>query len=196
MITKGNIIEKYNELNGLAQKNGVVIFGGYEDKDIAMCELKQAFFPDTAFYNRSIDGISIENAKELYLLCIAPLVPDTMLLHIGIDDLGLCRENPARFEMKYRELISEIRKTNKKCDIAIIDFKNTDLSADIEYLNKKLKYIADSETCTFCDISNGYTRSSLQAKKEISFIYNLGFISTMQRRHPIYDMAEIMFSRK
>lgn len=193
MITNGKTIEKYNELNKLANEHGVVIFGGCEDKDIAMCELKQAFFPDTVFYNRSINNISIENAKELYLSCVAPLVPDTVLLHIGIEDLQLCTENPAGFEMKYRELISEIRRTNKECDIAIINFKNTDSSADIEYLNKKLKYIAESENCTYCDISIGYTRSSMQARKEISFIYDLGFVSTIHRKHPIYDMAEVMF---
>ena len=170
MIKKENVIERYKELNKLAEQNGIVIFGGCKDRDIATCELKQAFFPDAVFYNRSIDGISIENAAELYSLCVAPLTPDTVLLHIGAEDLQLCTESPAEFETKYRELISQIRKNNKHCDIAIINFQNTDFSSDIEGLNKKLKYIADSEHCDYCDISNGCTRSSTQAKKEISFI--------------------------
>lgn len=193
MIKKENIIEKYKELNKLAEQNGIVIFGGCKDRDIAMCELKQAFFPDAVFYNRSIDGISIENAAELYSLCVAPLMPDTVLLHIGAEDLQLCSDSPAEFEAKYRELIRQIRKNNKYCDIAIINFQNTDHSYDIEGLNKKLKYIADSEHCDYCDISAGCTRSSAQAKKEISFICNLGFVQTLQRKHPIYDMAEILF---
>lgn len=110
-----------------------------------------------------------------------------------MEDLQLCLENPAEFEKKYRELILQIRENNKKCNIAIINFQNTDSSADIKCLNKKLKYIANSERCTYCDISDGCTRSSAQVKKEISFIYNLGFVRPLQRKHPIYDMAEIFF---
>ena len=193
MITKENIIKKYIELNKIAEQNGIVIFGGSKDTNIALCDLKQAFFPNAMLYNRSIDGIGVENAAELYSLCVAPLMPDTVLLHIGMEDLQLCLENPAEFEKKYRELILQIRENNKKCNIAIINFQNTDSSADIKCLNKKLKYIANSERCTYCDISDGRTRSSAQVKKEISFIYNLGFVRPLQRKHPIYDMAEIFF---
>ena len=177
MITKENIIKKYIELNKIAEQNGIVIFGGSKDTNIALCDLKQAFFPNAMLYNRSIDGIGV----------------DTVLLHIGMEDLQLCLENPAEFEKKYRELILQIRENNKKCNIAIINFQNTDSSADIKCLNKKLKYIANSERCTYCDISDGCTRSSAQVKKEISFIYNLGFVRPLQRKHPIYDMAEIFF---
>ena len=144
MITKENIIKKYIELNKIAEQNGIVIFGGSKDTNIALCDLKQAFFPNAMLYNRSIDGIGVENAAELYSLCVAPLMPDTVLLHIGMEDLQLCLENPAEFEKKYRELILQIRENNKKCNIAIINFQNTDSSADIKCLNKKLKYIINN----------------------------------------------------
>ena len=193
MIAKEIIFEKYKELNKLAEQGGVVIFGGCKDRDIAMCELKQAFFPNTAFYNRSFDGISITNATDIYSICVAPLVPDTVLLHIGMDDLKLCSECPAEFEMKFRELISKIRENNKKCDIAIINFKNDDSICDIEGLNKHLKYIADSEHCTYCDISNDFRCNSLQKKKELSFIYDLGFVKPLKHKHPVFDMAEVLF---
>lgn len=193
MIKSENVIEKYKELNKLSERNGVVIFGGCDDRNIAMCELKQAFFPQTVFYNRSIDNLSIENASYLYTLCVAPLSPDCVLLHIGIEDLELCMNNPSEFEKKYRELILNIRKNNKKCDIAIINFQNQSSHNDIEYLNKKLKYIAESERCTYCNISDGVTHSSTQTKKDISFIYDIGFVETLKYKHPIYDMAEVLF---
>ena len=188
-----SIVEKYRKLNELAKQNGVVIFGGCTDRDIAMCELKQAFFPESVFYNRSIDSISVENAADLYSLCVAPLMPDTVLLHIGMEDLQLCLENPAEFETKYRELITLIRENNKKCDIAIINFQNTDYSSEVETLNKKLKYISDSERCTYWDISCGSTHSSTHARKEISFIYNLGFVRQLQYKPPVCDMAKVLF---
>ena len=34
---------KYQALNKLAEQNGIVIIGGTEDKEIPLCELKQAF---------------------------------------------------------------------------------------------------------------------------------------------------------
>lgn len=109
MITKENIMKKYIKLNKIAEQNGIVIFGGGKDTNIALCDLKQAFFPNAMLYNRSIDGIGVENAAELYSLCVAPLMPDTVLLHIGMEDLQLYLENPAEFEKKYRDLILQIR---------------------------------------------------------------------------------------
>ena len=47
-------------LNKLADLNGTVIFGGTEDREIPLCELKQAFELDSKLYNRSIAELSIE----------------------------------------------------------------------------------------------------------------------------------------
>ena len=46
-------IEKYERLNQIAQSKGIVIFGGSDDTDIPLCELRQAFDIEENMYNRS-----------------------------------------------------------------------------------------------------------------------------------------------
>ena len=98
-------IKKYSALNDLAEKGGTVIFGGKEDKDIPLCELRQAFELGSNYYNRSFENLSIANAAELYLSSVAPLAPETVLLHIGENDLDLFENNPDKFLELYRELV-------------------------------------------------------------------------------------------
>ena len=107
--------KKYSALNELAEKGGTIILGGKEDKNIPLCELKQAFELNSKFYNRSFENLTITKAYELYKSCVEPLEPDTVLLHIGENDLALFNESPDKFISIYRELISEIKSDNKKC---------------------------------------------------------------------------------
>jgi hypothetical protein len=181
--------KNYLVLNELAEKDGTVIFGGKEDMSIPLCELKQAFRLDSKFYNRSSDNINITNAKELYESCVAPLEPDTVLLHIGENDLELFGKDPDKFISLYRELISEIRSDNKKCRIAIVSLKNYDGDVITERLNEQLKYLADSERCEFADIAEKKIWNPIATRDAVSFAYLLG--AKVQK--PIYDLAKILF---
>ena len=182
-------IKKYLSLNELAEKGGTVIFGGKEDKEIPLCELRLAFELDSKFYNRSFENISITNAAELYGECIAPIEPDTVLLHIGENDLDLFNESPDKFISIYRELIGEIKSDNKKCRIAIVSLKNYDGDIITERLNEQLKYLADSERCEFADIADKKLWNPIATRDAVSFAYLLG--AKVQK--PIYDLAKILF---
>ena len=59
-------IKKYQSLNELAEQGGIIIFGGTEDKEIPLCELKQAFELKSNLYNRSITNLSVDSAVEVY----------------------------------------------------------------------------------------------------------------------------------
>ena len=128
-------IKKYSALNDLAEKGGTVIFGGKEDKDIPLCELRQAFELGSNYYNRSFENLSIANAIELYLSCVAPLAPETVLIHIGESDLDLFENNPDKFVQLYRELLCKIKSESKECYIAIVSLKNYDNNSLITKLN-------------------------------------------------------------
>ena len=67
------ISESYPLLNELAEQEGVVILGGAEDMNIPLGELKQAFSFDTNLYNRSVEDLSVVNARDYYDLYIASL---------------------------------------------------------------------------------------------------------------------------
>lgn len=188
-----NEIEKYQALNKLAESNGIVILGGTEDREISLCELKQAFELEVNLYNRSITALSVNDAKKIYDTCIAPLNPECVLLHIGEADLESFMGNPSDFDQKYRELIKHIRNTSNKCNIAIISLKNYDDNTDIDELNKHLKYIAESEHCEFGDISTKRVWNPKQTKNVVSFIYSTGFVRPLKQKRPIYDLVKILF---
>lgn len=186
-------ISRYLALNQLAEQNGIVIFGGTEDKEIPLCELKQAFELQENLYNRSISGLSVDHAAELYDTCAAPLEPETVLLHVGAADLESFSAAPSDFDQKYRELICRVRENNKKCRIAVISLRNPENDGEIAKLNTHLKYIAESERCEFSDIASKRVRNPKGTKDVVSFIYSLGFVAPLSHKRPIYDLIKILF---
>ena len=186
-------INIHKSLNKIAESNGIVIFGGGEDKDIPIGELRQAFAIESKLYNRSITGLSAENAVELFDECVAPLAPDTILLHVGVADLGAFRQLPSAFDNAYRTLISHIKAFNKNCRIAIVSLKNYNDDAVIAELNKHLKYIADSEQCEFGDIAKKKVWNPQQTKELSSFLCSMGFARPLNSRHSLYDLIKIVF---
>ena len=128
-------VKKYKKLNELAEQNGIVIFGGKEDVHIPLGELRQAFSVESKMYNRSINNLSIKNAITVFDECVAPLAPETVLIHIGDADLSFFTENSTEFDNQYRELITHIRTQNKKCRIAVVSLKNYDNDPLITEMN-------------------------------------------------------------
>lgn len=185
--------KKYQALNHLAEQNGIVIFGGSEDKEIPLCELKQAFDLNSDLFNRSIEHLSVASASEIYDNCVAPLNPETVLLHLGDSDSNMLKENPASFDQNYRDLIAHIRSLNAKCNIVIISHKNYEGDSDIAELNKHLKYIADSERCEYGDISARRIWNPKETKDVVSFVYSTGFVRPLKHKRPIYDLVKILF---
>lgn len=188
-----NKIQKYQALNDLAEQNGIVIFGGTEDSQIPLCELKQAFALHSNLYNRSIADLSVNTALEVYDACVASLHPETVLLHIGAADLTFFKEDPSAFEQKYRELISHIRTLHQKCSIAIISLKNYEQADTVSKMNQCLKYIAESEGCEYGDISSKRIWNPKSTKDAVSFVYSIGFVHPLTNRHPVFDLVKILY---
>ena len=184
-------IKNYKALNKLAEQNGIVIFGGAEDVFIPLCELRQAFGIKENCYNRSFENLTISEACTLYTECIAELSPETILLHIA-DTKSFCF-SVENFTDDFRKLISQIRKDNKKCRIGIVSAKNHDSNGEIAELNKQLKYIADSEKCEFCDISEKKVWNPQQTKDVVSFVYNVGFVHPLKNKRPLNDLVKMLF---
>ncbi len=186
-------IARYKRLNELAEQNGIVIMGGSEDKDIPMCELKQAFALDSKLYNRSFEALNVDVAGKLYDECVAPLKPESVLLHIGTADLEAFAEDKTAFANSYRMLIRHIRECDKKCRIAIISLKNDDGNEMIDEMNKNLKIIAESEQCEFGDIATKRVWNPKETKDVVSFVYSIGFVRPLTNKRPLYDLIKILF---
>ena len=178
-------IKKYQRLNELALKNGVVLFGEGIDTEIPASELAQSFELDYPVYNRSFFELNLKNSIALYDSCIKNLIPDTVLLHIGTNDLDLFNENKVGFEQKYISLIEHIKAMNKKCRIVVV-------SIDNKIVNQELKYIADSTKCEFGNLSSIKVWSPQAIKSITSFVQSMG-INRYCKDKPIYDILKILF---
>ena len=190
---KESEIKKYIKLNELAESNGIVIFGNSEDKNIPVGELRQAFSVEPKIYNRSFDGLSIKDAACFYDKCISPLVPETVLIHIGESDMAFFTEKSTAFDNKYRELIAHIKGQNNKCRIAVVSQRNYTNDPQIEEMNKHLKYIADSERCEYGDIASKKVWNPKSTMDAVSFVYSIGFIHPLRNKRPLYDLVKILF---
>lgn len=186
-------IEKYERLNQIAQSKGIVIFGGSDDTDIPLCELRQAFDIEENMYNRSFHELSIEHAIEAYDSCVAPISPETVFIHIGKYDIELLHKNPNLFDSKYLELIEHIRAENKTCRIAVVSMKNYYNDPDIAEMNRHLKFIADSEKCEYGDIATRKVWNPQATRDAASFVRNIGFVRPLKSARPIYDLIRILF---
>ena len=186
-------LKKYVKLNELADQEGIVIFGNGEDKQIPICELRQAFAIESKIYNRSFEDISVKDAVHLYEQGVSSLFPETVLLHLGEADMDFFRENASAFDQKYRELIGFIKKQNKDCRIAVISLKNYDNDAQIGEMNRHLKYIADSEGCEYGDIAEKKVWNPKTTMDVSSFVYSVGFVRPLKNKRPLYDLVKILF---
>jgi len=186
-------IGRYARLNELAEPNGIVIFGGSADKCIPVGELRQAFDIEPKIYNRSFDHLSVKDAAELYETCAASLAPQAVLIHLGGADRDFFAESTAAFSHAYCSLIRRIRAANAKARIAIVSLHNPGHDPMTEEMNRQLKYIADSERCEYCDITQKKLWNPKATKDAVSFVYSIGFIRPLQNRHPLYDLTRILF---
>ena len=186
-------IEKYIKLNELAEQGGIVIFGCGDDVIIPVGEIRQAFSVDAKMYNRSFKNLSVTDAEEIYIKCIAPIYPETVLIHIGENDFSLFKKDAAEFDTTYRNLIASIKRENKKCRIAVVSMREHDNHPIIEEMNKHLKSIADFEQCEYGDIANKKVWNPKATIGAASFVYSIGFVRPLKNKRPLYDLVRMLF---
>ena len=186
-------ISKYIKLNELAEQGGIVVFGCGEDVNIPVGEVRQAFSVDAKMYNRSFKNLSITEAEAMYETCIAPINPETVLIHIGEDDLSLFKKDAAEFDTTYRKLIAFIKKQNKKCRIAVVSMREHDNHPIIAEMNQHLKNIADSEQCEYGDIASKKVWNPKSTMDAASFVYSIGFVRPLRCKRPLYDLVKMLF---
>ena len=186
-------ISKYIKLNELSEQGGIVIFGSGEDVNIPVGEIRQAFSIDAKMYNRSFKNLSITEAGTVYEKCIAPICPETVLIHIGEDDLSLFKKDASEFDVAYRNLIGLIKKQNKNCRIAVVSMRDHDNHPIIAEMNQHLKNIADSEQCEYGDIASKKVWNPKSTMDAASFVYSIGFVRPLRCKRPLYDLVKMLF---
>lgn len=186
-------IAQYKNLNALAERGGIVILGGSGDRQIPLCEIKQAFALEANLYNRSVDGLRAKDAAEFYDACVAALQPDTVLVHLGEADLDEFTQNPAAYALCLRELVHHIRSVTPGCCVAFISLCGAREDPRRAELNRHLKLLAQAEQCEFGDVAARRMCNVRELQDVASFVYSTGFVHPLKGRRPVYDLARILF---
>lgn len=187
-----SIVEGYRELNRLAEGGGIVVFGGKEDAELPLGELGRTFGIEEPMYNRSIPGLKVEDACRAYDDCVAELEPDTVILHTGEADSCETDAELERFDANLRRLLKHIKKTSKRCRIAVVALSNDEKDAKRTEINEHMRRIAAAEGCEFGDISSKRTVSA-GTSEAAAFVYRLGFVHSLHRAHPLGDLVDILY---
>lgn len=180
----------YQELNGIAKQNGVVLMGGSFDKQIPVSELASSFEFNFDLYNRSEDKLSLKNAKEYFDSTVATIHPEAVIVHVGEEDLGLFQSNPSGFDKAYFDLIAAIKAENKKMRIALVSVNNPDNVEVVNKMNAHIKAVADSEKCTYINLGDAKLWNPKATKAAVDFAYSMG----LRTRKPLKDLCEILYS--
>lgn len=170
----------------------VVLLGGSLDKEIPIAEVAQSFNFNFKMYNRSKYGLSLKDARKIYLESVEPMNPEAVIIHLGKEDVEMFKNNSADFDVKYLELLSSIRHQNKDRRIALVSLEE-ESKVEVE-MNRHIKAIAESEKCEFVNMDRAKLWDTEKTKEVTAFMYELGFDSQLKVKKPLGDISKVLYS--
>lgn len=186
---------RFEKMTRTTKKNdSVILFGGTADKSIPVAEIAQDYEFNFKMLNRSCYALSLKDAKKVYAEQIEKLNPESVILHIGEEDLSMFEKNTADFDVQYMDLISYIKRTNSKVRIALVSNMAKDNSAIYNEMNRHIKAISDSEKCVFLNIDNAKLWEPENTKELMAFMYSTGFDRPLNVKKPLGDICEVIYS--
>lgn len=140
MDMKEAVLKKANAVKGLnefALRGEIVIFGSTYMANFPFYELTKKSRLENAIYNRSIEGMTLAEAKELLEVCVFPLKPSKLFLAFGEEEVV---EAETAIE-SYREIV---QKTREKLPLTKIYLVCGNMQAQKE-LNEALLRMCDGK---------------------------------------------------
>ncbi|MBQ9079902.1 MAG: hypothetical protein IJY27_02410 [Clostridia bacterium] len=101
VLTKANA---FKDINELALRGEIVIFGSTYMSGFPFYDLINKSKLEHAVYNRSIEGLTIDEAIEIAQTCVADIKPSKVFLALGEED----SDDPHAAE-KYTALVNQLR---------------------------------------------------------------------------------------
>lgn len=115
---KENVVAKVKEIKGVNEislKDEIVVFGSTYMAKFPFYELVNKYSFEHAVYNRSIEGLTCEEALEIVNDCVIELSPRKVFIALGEED---CADSSAI--KKYNELVMRIRRELPNTNIFLI----------------------------------------------------------------------------
>ncbi len=158
--------KKYKNLNETAIKHEVAVFGSDYLYSFPFYDYMQGKVTDYVVYNRSMEGLTVSEAIEVFPDCVKNLLPDTVLVSFGENE-------PAddKFFSDYDKLIKKIFSVCPSSRICVLATVGKD-----EEFDEKVKRIAKANRVNYiCSAKEAVSEEGLF--KRMSSFFRGGKIS-------------------
>ncbi len=158
--------QKYKVLNKLAVKGEAVVFGSDYLSDFPFYTLMQKRVSDYAVYNRSLESLTVKQAKSVVDDCLKYLAPSNILISFGENETA-----NEEFLQDYDELIAKICKDYASAKVAVLQTVGSD-----DDFAAKVKEIAEKNGAMFIAV-NPNAKDDMEVFAEMSSFFRRGKIS-------------------
>lgn len=177
-------IVAFRQYNEFAKKNGVVLFGSTEFFKIPLNEFAQDFETDVPVYNRSIEGLRIEEVADVLDSCVFDLNPSKVFISFGEEDVECADFDSKRFIDKYQWILYNI---HNRCRARIYIVSVLSLHPAAALVNDSLMKLAGETGCEFVNAA-----PAMKSGRPSLNIF--GAIRPFMRNRPI-SFCEAMLAR-
>lgn len=146
-----NADKHYMFLNKLVKGNGIVLWGSTSLDDQLVGELLQGFDFGKRIYNRSVCGLTLEEAEKYLEPCVLGLFPSKVIINLGEEDLKASNDVTKMIE-QYRWVLYRIHVALPNCQLVVTTVPGEG-EATICF-NEKLEELAREVGCTFYRVPN------------------------------------------
>lgn len=163
-----NTLEKYKRLNNFVLKGQLLFFGSTFLEEFPLDELKQDFSLDRVIYNRSIQGLTVDEALNILDTCVFDLMPSKLFLSLGDEDEKRPDYSEKEFLKKYAQLLDKVYAELPACKIYL-------LSPGYHFA---LKALAQKKGAFYIDLSANTSADYVSAFRRMKTFFrdgNIGF---------------------
>lgn len=142
-------LKKFEKLNVLSKPGNAVLFGSTFASTLPVSELSQDYGISQIVYNRSINRLSVFDAKDYIKTCVIDLAPQKVFIALGEEDLD---KEISEVIAQYEWLLYQIHSKLKDCRIYLVSVcsKNKNTTT----INDAIQKLAIESGCNYVSISD------------------------------------------
>ena len=162
-----NTLKKYEKLNNFVLKGQLLFFGSTFLEEFPLDELKQDFSLDRVIYNRSIQGLTVDEALNILDTCVFDLMPSKLFISLGDEDALMPNFSEKDFLEKYALLLEKVYAELPACKIFILS----------PTYNFALKTLAKEKHAFYIDLSANSQSDYVSAFRRMKTFFRDGNIA-------------------
>lgn len=139
-------LKGYEQMNQVAKPHGVVLFGSSYLQELPICELVQDEDAHVTVHNRSVEGLTIDQAEAVLEPCVLSLEPDKIFISIGDEDIQRPQFDPRHFLEQYQWLLYTLH-SRTPAKIYIVSVMSSHPAAAA--VNEGLQALASETGCKY-----------------------------------------------